>query len=154
MSKTAYLGPEVYRKQWKNIQVPATWESQGYQGYNGYAYYRKKVTIEKTSPGDLWVLLLGKIDDLDEVFINGKLVGALGEMDSDHPHVKGMERDELRGYYLPRGLLKAKTENEILIKVFDGGGDGGIYQGPIGLISQENYIKYWREVSKANKRND
>lgn len=154
MSKTAYLGPETYRQKWKNIQVPATWESQGYEGYNGYAYYRKYVTVAQTTPDDLWVLLLGKIDDLDEVYINGKLVGGLGEMESEFPHIKGIEREEFRGYYLPRGLLKAKKENEILVKVFDGGGDGGIYQGPIGLISQENYISYWREVSKANKRND
>lgn len=154
LSRTAYLGPDVYRRSWKEIQVPATWESQGYSGYNGFGFYRKKITLDQASPSDLWVLLLGKIDDLDEVYINGKLVGALGEMDSEYPQIKGMERDEFRGYYLPRGLLKARKENEILIKVYDGGGDGGIYQGPIGLISQENYINYWREVSKANKRND
>lgn len=154
LSKTAYLAPEVYRRTWKNIQVPATWESQGYEGYNGYAYYRKKVRVEKTSPDDLWVLLLGKIDDLDEVYLNGKLIGAMGEMEGEYPEVKGIEREGFRGYYLSRGLLKAKQENEILIKVFDAGGEGGIYQGPIGLISQENYISYWREVSRANKRND
>jgi len=154
ISRTAYLGPEIYRRKWKTIEVPANWESQGYEGYDGFAYYRTYVTIDRRQQNELWVLLLGKIDDLDEVYINGKLVGALGEMDSDHPHHKGVERDEFRGYYLTQGLLKANQENEILVKVYDAGGEGGIYQGPIGLISQENYIQYWREVSKSNQRND
>ena len=154
LSKSPYLGPEIYRREWKKIQVPGTWESQGYDGYNGYAYYRTYFTLNRSEKDDLWVLLLGKIDDLDEVYINGKLVGTLGDWKGEYPHVKGPERDEFRGYYLNRGLIKGGERNEILVKVFDGGGEGGIYQGPIGLISQGNYIEYWREVSKENKRND
>ncbi len=153
-STTSYLGPDLYRRKWSSIQVPANWESQGYQGYDGFAFYRRKISLPNVSEDELWVLLLGKIDDLDEVYIDGKLVGALGEMDKEHPYTKGMERDEFRGYYLPKGLLTGKKEHEILIKVYDGGGAGGIYQGPIGLISQAHYIQYWREASKANKRND
>lgn len=31
--------------QWDRIYVPSSWESQGYKGYNGYAWYRKDVRL-------------------------------------------------------------------------------------------------------------
>ena len=30
---------------WKDVIVPAPWETQGFKNYDGYAWYRKKIVI-------------------------------------------------------------------------------------------------------------
>ena len=57
----------------------------------------------------------------------------------------------MRGYYIPQGLLKYGEENIITVRVYDGLRDGGIYQGPVGITTQEEYRNYWKE--KKRKKN-
>ena len=35
--------------EWESIKVPAPWEEQGFNGYDGYAWYRKTVTVPNVS---------------------------------------------------------------------------------------------------------
>jgi sialate O-acetylesterase len=51
---------------WNEIFVPGKWEDQQYRDYDGYAWYRTNITYSKDL-GDYIVLLLGKIDDIDQV---------------------------------------------------------------------------------------
>ncbi len=138
---------------WATLMVPGYWESQGYKDYDGYAWYRKAFRVPKGLSNKKLVLMMGKIDDLDEVYLNGKLVGSTGTM-YDNPARNthdNNEYDQFRGYYLPDGLIKANEDNVIAVRVWDGYLYGGIYQGPVGLISQEKYIKFWRNnKSKKN----
>jgi hypothetical protein len=36
-----------------------------------------------------------------------------------------------------------KATNTIAVRVLDEGGYGGIYAGPVGIISQTEFVKYW-----------
>lgn len=117
---------------WESISVPNTWESQGFDDYDGTAWYRKKFTITKDITGQDLVLLLGKIDDSDKTYLNGKLVGTMVN-----------RWDQLRSYFLPAGLLKV-GENTILIMVDDPQGLGGIYEGPVGLMRQTEFTRFMR----------
>lgn len=140
-------------KDWATLIVPGYWESQGYQDYNGFAWYRKTFKAPNDLSGKKLVLMMGKIDDLDEVYLNGQLVGSTGTM-SDHPTREDIDQgeyDQFRGYYLPKGLIKIGEDNVIAVRVWDGYINGGIYQGPIGLISQKKYIKYWEH--RRSKKN-
>jgi sialate O-acetylesterase len=135
---------------WSEIFVPAKWEDQGYRDYDGYAWYRKKFSFQANSDEKM-VLLMGKIDDIDQVFINGVLVGSTGKFPTrkwDDVSVGG-EWTAFRGYYIPDGLLKKNQSNVIAVRVLDTGGAGGIYEGPVGLISQTKYIEYWRKIKKS-----
>ncbi len=49
---------------WDRIMVPGYWERQGYEDYNGFAWYRKSVMIEESLSEDKLIIMLGKIDDL------------------------------------------------------------------------------------------
>ena len=140
-------------KNWRSIIVPGYWESQGYNNYDGYAWYRKTFKAPKNIRDKKLVLMMGKIDDLDEVYVNGQLVGSTGTMhdNSARNTHDANEYDQFRGYYLPDGLIKINDDNVIAVRVWDGYLNGGIYQGPIGLISQERYIKFWKKnKSKKN----
>jgi hypothetical protein len=132
---------------WDEIFVPAKWEDQHYRDYDGFGWYRKTFTLKPGQISEKMVLLLGKIDDLDQVFINGVLVGSTGTF----PTKRGMgistgdEWKASRGYFIPEGILKEGQTNTIAVRVYDSGGGGGIYEGPVGLITQSKYIEYWRK---------
>ena len=46
-------------------------------------------------------------------------------------------------------LLKKNQKNVIAVRVLDTGGDGGIYDGPVGIITQTKYIEYWRKIKRS-----
>jgi sialate O-acetylesterase len=100
--------------------------------------------------GEKLVLMLGKIDDIDQTFVNGQLIGSIGDWTfDDRPRYfnQNNEWETVRGYYIPENLLKP-GENTIAVRVFDGYIDGGIYLGPIGLITQEKYRAYWNNRNR------
>lgn len=135
---------------WGQIFVPGKWEDQGYRDYDGYAWYRKTFNGPLNCETEKMVLVMGKIDDIDQVFVNGTLVGSTGKF-PDHRGDDGSGAYEAsRGYFIPDGLLKKNQVNTIAVRVLDTGGDGGIYEGPVGLLSQTKYIEYWRKIKKNN----
>ncbi len=134
--------------EWSEIVVPSFWESQGFNGYDGYAWYRKNVYIgtlkEKTV-----VLVLGKIDDYDQVYVNGKLVGTTGIFPPDKNNLND-SYVKVRGYFVQSSIFNQNGNNLIAVRVYDGYNDGGIYYGPIGITTKENFTKYLR--SGENKK--
>lgn len=136
----------VNEKEWNRIIVPGYWESQGFKDYDGFGWYRKVFKVPEKLKGKKLVLMLGKIDDLDEAYLNGQLIGSTGIIRDDAwKNEHSQEYSQFRGYYLPDGLVKYNEENVLAVRVYDGYINGGIYEGPIGLISQERYTKFWRK---------
>ncbi len=141
-------------KDWDSIIVPGYWESQGYKDYDGFAWYRKEFIIPQRLLGQQLVLLMGKIDDYDEVYLNGKLIGSTGDMKKTGSNFRtGQEYAQFRGYYISDNNVLTPGENVIAVRVYDGYNVGGIYEGPIGLITQKEYIHYWRNYKNKDKKN-
>ena len=130
-------------ERWKIISVPGFWENQGYANYDGYAWYRRKVILPDSLMTDNLILALGKIDDIDEVYFNGEKIGATGSIPNNHSN-----RDDYtywardRFYYISPDILNWETENVIAVRVFDFGSHGGIFDGPIGIITQKEYLRH------------
>jgi sialate O-acetylesterase len=147
-NNSQWLKKDFDDSNWSRIFVPSYWETQGFVDYNGFAWYRKSFKLNQSVVNKKYVLLMGKIDDLDEVYVNGKLIGSTGKMKSEDENIQfSNEWQVFRGYYLPENLLVA-GENVIAVKVYDGYINGGIYEGPIGLITQEKYASYWKSQKK------
>ncbi|HZW38448.1 MAG TPA: beta galactosidase jelly roll domain-containing protein [Ignavibacteriaceae bacterium] len=142
--------PYFNDSKWGRIIVPGYWESQGYADYDGYAWYRKKFYMPENLKGKKIMLCLGKIDDVDQVFINGKIVGQTGDWNGT-PEYSGEDYQKFRAYYVPEDKFNFNKENVITIRVYDGFQDGGIYQGPIGIMSQDKYSKFWTQ--RKNDKN-
>jgi len=136
---------DINYHQWDDIIVPGQWEDQGYKDYDGYACYAKEFTLSGQFTNKHMILLLGRIDDLDMVYLNGTLIGQSGEFNPETVRTHRDTYKQLRSYHIPPGLLNNNGKNVIIVKVYDNFGSGGIYEGSIGLISQENYIQYWRK---------
>ncbi|MBI5660796.1 MAG: beta galactosidase jelly roll domain-containing protein [Ignavibacterium album] len=130
---------------WDSLFVPAHWEMQGYRDYNGFAWYRKKFFISKDLSKERLILILGKIDDIDQAFINGIQIGSTGLWNfSKVPHDFNSrnEWDQKRIYSIPEKILNFNGENIIAVRVYDGFQDGGIYQGPVGIITQKRFREF------------
>jgi hypothetical protein len=127
--KSAWSDPEYDDESWETIYAPSAWEDEGFNGYDGFAWYRKKFDGTKLSKEESYYLNLGYIDDCDEVYINGKLIGVSGSMP---PKFKTAYQSE-RKYSIPNDILHFNSSNVIAIRVFDVTLGGGIIDGDIGI---------------------
>ena len=133
----AWASAKYDDSQWKSISIAKEWESQGYEGYDGFGWYRLHLAIpsslkEKSFLKDSLRLYLSTVDDNDEVFLNGVLIAKYGN---------SKITDIKTGNYGPRTYTIAANnpalhwdkENLIAVRVYDGGGAGGIYGGKASL---------------------
>jgi sialate O-acetylesterase len=67
----AYKNEVVDESKWIKIRVPGNWEDQGFPNYDGFAWYRLHFEVDDDLGEQPLYLFLGKIDDLDETFLNG-----------------------------------------------------------------------------------
>lgn len=128
---------------WLRAAVPAAWESlgDGLASHDGFAWYQTAVDVPET-----WsdaTLSFGGIDDADETFVNGVLVGATGSMPPD----AATAWNTPRLYTIPAGVLRPGKVNTIAVRVHDSGGAGGITGGVPLLVGGEQdarLLKVWR----------
>jgi Beta-galactosidase/beta-glucuronidase len=144
--------PNYKDKLWHKIVVPGNWENQGYKDYDGVAWYRRHFILPDELTPQKLVLVIGKIENYDEVYINGVLIGASGKIPS--PKSKGKSKSgedyrKARVYSIPENLLHSSRENTIAIKVYNARNRGGIVEGPIGFVKLANYNRYFREFGEV-----
>lgn len=119
---------------WEEIYVPRRWEREGFNGYDGYAWYRLKVDGDEFLKDRVHFIRLGYIDDVDEVYFNGELIGFSGSFPPDYYTAWQAERE----YRIPNELIDHNGKNLIAVRVFDKGGEGGIYSGETGILVAED----------------
>jgi sialate O-acetylesterase len=135
--------------QWQQLKVPLLWDVQGYKDYDGFAWYRVTFRVPADLANHRLILLLGRIDDMDEAYLNGELIGRTGRMR------RGLSSNDIRGewqqqraYSIPTSLLKPNEENTLAVRVLDVWLHGGIYDGPIGLIQRDRYLG-WKDRPRS-----
>ena len=106
---------------WDTLPVPGLWETTGYSGMDGIAWYRTtfELTAKEVAAGV--VLGLGMIDDSDETWINGQRIGGTTNQWS-----------KPREYRVDPKMLHAGI-NHLAVRVTDTGGGGGIH-GDASLV--------------------
>jgi len=134
---------------WHEITVPLRWDYQGYEDFNGFAWYKKEVLIPGKFAKNQLILLAGKIDDFDKTFLNGIEIGRTGKIDNIPESMRHTsEWDKQRVYYIPADIIKYDSVNTITIKVYDGYLHGGIHAGKIGIITRDKYRKFVKKKKK------
>ena len=136
--KASWSSPNFDDADWEYIHAPAPWEDEGFNGYDGFAWYRKKFDGRKLDKMEHYYLGLGFIDDSDEAYINGKLIGFSGSMP---PKFKTAYNTE-RKYVLPEDAINFEGENTIAIRIYDVIHGGGIVEGDLGIfrIPRNKYL--------------
>ena len=116
---------------WQKVQLPAHWEDHSnYTADNVYGWYRKHLSIPVQWKGHGLVLPLGKIDDVDISYFNGHEIGHMGTF----PPKMSTAWNQERVYEVPAKWVHFGGDNVISIRVFDGTGGGGLYDGPLGPL--------------------
>lgn len=119
--KALWADPALDDASWATMRVPGPWEEAGYPGLDGVAWYRKTFELTAAEAGQPVTLALGPIDDDDITWVNGVEVGRTSGYNIP------------RVYTVPASALRAGP-NVIAVRVYDGGGGGGITgPGPIEL---------------------
>ena len=129
----------VDESEWQDITNTMTWTAQGVKCENGFGWYRYHVTIPKSllEKSDLKETVdfnMGKIDDADEVYLNGKLIGKTGRFPSDENGYSGRWNTQ-RIYKVNADdeIIKWDADNVLAVRVYNGGDPGGMFNGPISV---------------------
>jgi hypothetical protein len=142
----SWKDPDANDGTWSKVVVPAYWETQGFKNYDGFGWYRTRFKVPEKLLGERLILLLGKIDDFDETYLNGQLIGHTGRIRKHvDPSDAGNEYAQLRAYLIPSNLLVPGHENVLAVRVNDVYLHGGMYDGPIGLVAREKYREWKRD---------
>jgi len=145
-----WKGCELKDKLWKKIVVPGNWENQGYIDYDGFAWYRKHFVLPEDLVNQKLVLVLGKINNIEEVYINGILIGASGKMPTanEKPNIEEESGKKCHSYTIPENVMIPNKENIISIRIFNVQHRGGIVDGPVGFVKVSNFNKYYKELAE------
>ncbi|MFA5817275.1 MAG: putative Ig domain-containing protein [Bacteroidales bacterium] len=160
--QAACVKPDFDDSGWKTMAMNKNWELQGFDVYDGYAWYRIKVVIPSSLKMSAFLkdslqIGLGKINNFDQSFLNGDLLGMNGETvasgtQPDQGFLKAPTAtyDVQRNYILPVNdpRIHWDQENIIAIRVFDEGGMGGIYAGDLS-IRMRKLSDYFRIDNQA-----
>lgn len=101
---------------WKTMELPRYWQNAGLQ-FNGVVWFRREIEVPKSWAGKELRLTLGAIDDFDQTYFNGVLIG-------EHPDGTPGAYQIKRDYQVP-GYLVRPGRNVVSVRVFDHCGQGG-----------------------------
>lgn len=120
--------PSYDDSRWPQMQLPSVWEERQLgKNFDGEVWFRKEINIDTLQGGDTATLSLCMIDDNDETFVNGVKIGS----------TEGYNMRRI--YKIGAGVLH-RGKNSVVVKVDDGGGNGGIYGVPSDLFISVNGI--------------
>lgn len=117
---------ELDEAEWADIKAPGLWETQGWNGMDGVAWYRTRFRLTADEAAKGVILGVGRIDDTDTTWVNGQQVGETR-----------LQYNLARRYAVPASALHAGV-NHVAIRVQDFGGGGGIHGEPSEVFVQPN----------------
>jgi sialate O-acetylesterase len=127
--QAVWADPTLADASWATIRTPALWETAGYDGMDGVAWYRTSFTLTDDEAHQAVRLSLGPIDDSDITWVNGVELGRTTQRYVDP-----------RLYTVPASALHA-GRNVIAVRVDDTGGGGGIYGDPASLYVEVGGVR-------------
>ncbi len=161
-----YSYPVTDDSKWNDIKTNIVWDAQGYEKYNGYAWYRFHLFIPPAlKTKSLWKdslrIFLAKVDDVCEVFVNGTKIGKSGSFPEDKEgYITTWNKNQEFHISATSPFLNWGGENILSVRVYDGGGAGGIFNDiPYvnmidlidGLIINNNSPVQFVSTGKAKK---
>ena len=138
-----YASPAFDDSNWKTLRVDKIWEEQGFDPMDRFAWYRLKIVIPSSIRTqsflkDSLLFVLGKINNFDQTFLNGTLIGTNGRaVAADAPTDTSFLNAPMEHWNLERRYtlsasdprIRWDKENVIAVRVFDQGGQGGMWSG-------------------------
>ncbi|MEL7375919.1 MAG: putative Ig domain-containing protein [Bacteroidota bacterium] len=152
---SSWADPSFDDSEWARIKANVLYENQGYD-YNGYSWYRIRFELpssmrEASYLQDSLRIFLGRVDDIDETYLNGIRIGGIGTFPSADGRGAVGFYDKIRRYVLPwdHQAINWDGDNVIAVRVYDGGGGGGLWGGmpSVGMVDLIDFIEMNIEIS-------
>jgi len=121
--KPAYAFSDYDDSQWQSIRIPGSWQSQNIRPAKDVGWYRIRFSAPDGLKGLMPAILLGRIGDVDEVFLNGVKIGGEGLISERFVEATKVERL----YKIPGDLLRYDGTNILAVKVMNTYLNGGIF---------------------------
>jgi signal transduction histidine kinase len=116
--------------------VPGSWQSQGIKPVKGIGWYRIRFIAPKRFEKGNNSILLGRIGDVDEVFLNGVRIGGEGLIGERFVEATKVERL----YEIPPDLLRHNDINILSVRVMNTYLNGGIFDKN-NMIGDHNVLQ-------------
>jgi len=136
----AWPKPDFDDSRWDTVAAGTGWNDIGLFEYDGYGWYRTRITIpsslkENHVLKDSLKIDLGYIDNFDQVFLNGSLIGENYRTVKAGTVADTLFKNELNVNPGPRSYVIATNdsriywdkENVVAIRIFDLFGDEGLF---------------------------
>lgn len=119
----AWKDPKLNDSNWAKVMLPDIWENHGQSTEdNVHGWFRRRIAIPAECKGRDFTLLLGRIDDVDEVWLNGERIGGTGSFPPDYRGAYSAERR----YRVAAALVRGDGTDLLAVRVFDGVNKGGM----------------------------
>ena len=133
---------------WKTMERISEIDDWGTPNFQHFGWIRKKMVIpsslkDQAEKSGYFYLALGRINDADQTFFNGKLVGQTGSMPPDSI---GVDRRQ-RIYKVPVNEILWDKENQLAVRIFSNFHNGGIWGENFNIIFPSETIFH---VSEKN----
>jgi len=128
-----FARPDFDDSNWKVITTKASWEKQGFPNYNGWGYYRRRVTVPGSWTDGRVLLILGAVDESYRLYCDGKFIQEYRYTKADPDAWITERRIDLTKELTPGPHL-------IAVAVHDSGGDGGIWRQAALHLERPNLL--------------
>ena len=121
---------------WREVTFQQSWEDLGMENANGIGWYRIHLVIPsylKKGVVEAVMLALGAIDDSDQTWVNGHLVGRDGTF-PEEPGGYSSEYGKRRYYVVDPKWVNWDKDNVIAVRVYNYGDPGGFYRGAVKVV--------------------
>ncbi len=117
---------------WKEISSLNAWETQGWAGYDGLAWYRCRLEVPAAWANRKRLAIeFGAVDESFRLYVDGAMVHESLFAASEDPELwKKPRRVDLTG------ILKPGTTQTLAVRVHDSGGAGGLWK-PVVLLYED-----------------
>ena len=136
-----WADPDMDDSSWNEVDATRYWNEQGFPIVEkSFAWYRIHVNIPKSllngaDQKNVLILNIPKVDDVDECFLNGKLIGASGRMPSNESGYFSAHKDA-RNYVVDvkKDGIRWGEDNVIAVRVYNRRGSGGLFNNPLNVF--------------------
>jgi hypothetical protein len=134
------------------------WQARGHKGYTGFAWYRLRVALDAPAHERLTLIGPPYVDSAYQLFVNGRLLGGVGDFSGATPAAYGIHKPRL--FPLDPATLPAGNHEPVVVALrvwmgaWGGGGaeSGGIHIAPsLGTApgAQARFEQQWFETFRG-----
>lgn len=124
---------------WKSLSMLKPWTDQGISNPNNYAWYRIRFTLpesmlDNSDIKETVLFVMGKIDDADETYLNGVLIGKTGSTPGDKEgYVSKWEEPRTYSVSASNKAIRWGKENVLAVRVYNGNDPGGMFGSGVSV---------------------